>query len=130
MTTAFWCVFIAGLLPYLASLAAKVGAGDFNNEAPREWLSKQGGYRARANAAQQNSFEAFALFAAAVIIAHLTRGPQAQVDTLAMVFVAARVAYLVVYLAGWGTVRSLIWAVGMVCTVWIFLTPAISRGGL
>jgi uncharacterized MAPEG superfamily protein len=130
MTTAFWCVFIAGLLPYLASLAAKVGAGDFNNEAPREWLMKQGGYRARANAAQQNSFEAFAFFAAAVIIAHLTRGPQAQVDTLAMVFVAARAAYLVVYLAGWGTVRSLIWAVGMVCTVWIFLTPAISRGAL
>jgi uncharacterized MAPEG superfamily protein len=23
--------------------------------------------------------------------------------------------------------RSLVWAVGMVCTVWIFLTPAISR---
>jgi uncharacterized MAPEG superfamily protein len=128
MTTAFWCVFIAGLLPYIASLAAKVGAADFNNEAPREWLAKQGGYRARANAAQQNSFEAFALFAAAVIVAHIVRGPQAQVDTLAMVFIAARVLYLIMYLRVWGTLRSLVWAVGMVCTVWIFLTPTLARG--
>jgi uncharacterized MAPEG superfamily protein len=130
MTIALWCVFIAGVLPYIASLAAKAGASDFNNQAPREWLSKQGGHRARANAAQQNSFEAFAFFAAAVIVAHITRGPQAQVDTLAMVFIAARALYLVMYLGGWGTLRSLVWAVGMVCTVWIFLTPAISRGAM
>jgi uncharacterized MAPEG superfamily protein len=118
-------VFIAGLLPYMAALAAKLGAADFDNEQPRTWLAKQSGHRARANAAQQNSFEAFAFFAAAVITAHVTRGAQAQVDTLAMVFIAARVLYLIVYMGGWGTVRSLVWAVGMVTTVWIFLTPVL-----
>jgi uncharacterized MAPEG superfamily protein len=127
MTIAFWCVFIAGLLPYAASLSAKVGAASFDNNEPRAWLGRQQGYRARANAAQQNGFEAFAFFAAAVIVAHISRGPQAQVDTLAMVFVAARVLYLVMYLGGWSTLRSLVWAVGMVCTVWIFLTPTIAR---
>jgi len=127
MTIALWCVFIAGLLPYLASLSAKVGAPSFDNNEPRTWLAKQSGYRARANAAQQNGFEAFAFFAAAVIVAHITRGPQAQVDTLAMVFIAARVLYLVTYIGGWGTLRSLVWAVGIVCTVWIFLTPVIAR---
>jgi uncharacterized MAPEG superfamily protein len=125
MTTALWCVFIAGLLPYVAALAAKVGAADFDNDHPRAWLAKQSGHRARANAAQQNSFEAFAFFAAAVIIAHITRGQQAQVDMLAMVFIAARVLYLIVYMGGWGTLRSLIWAVGIVATVWIFLAPVI-----
>jgi len=125
MTTALWCVFIAGLLPYAAALAAKIGAADFDNEHPRAWLARQSGQRARANAAQQNSFEAFGFFAAAVIIAHLARGPQAQVDQLAMVFIAARVAYLIVYLGGWGTIRSLVWGVGIVCTVWIFLTPTL-----
>ena len=125
MTTALWCVFIAGLLPYIAALASKIGAADFDNNEPRLWLAKQQGHRARANAAQQNSFEAFAYFAAAVIIAHITRGQQAQVDTLAMVFIAARIAYIIVYMGGWGTIRSLVWAVGIVSTVWIFLTPAL-----
>ena len=125
MTTALWCVFIAGLLPYIAALAAKVGAADFDNDEPRAWLGKQQGHRARANAAQQNSFEAFAFFAVAVIVAHITRGQLAKVDTLAMVFVAARVLYIIVYLGGWGTIRSLVWAVGIVSTVWIFLIPAL-----
>jgi uncharacterized MAPEG superfamily protein len=125
MTTALWCVFIAGLLPFIAALTAKVGASDFDNNRPREWLARQQGFRARANAAQQNGWEAFAFFTAAVLVAHVTRGQQAQVDTLAMVFIAARVVYLPVYLAGWGAIRSLVWAVGLVATVWIFLTPVI-----
>ncbi|HXR52833.1 MAG TPA: MAPEG family protein [Steroidobacteraceae bacterium] len=127
MTVALWCVFIAGLLPYAAALTAKAGAPDFDNNEPRAWLAKQTGFRARANAAQQNSFEAFAFFAVAVLVAHVTRGPQAQVDTLAMVFIAARVLYIAMYLGGWGTIRSLVWAVGIIATVWIFLTAAIPR---
>lgn len=127
MTVALWCVFIAGLLPYAAALTAKAGAPGFDNNEPRAWLAKQTGFRARANAAQQNSFEAFAFFAVAVLVAHVTRGPQAQVDTLAMVFIAARVLYIAMYLGGWGTIRSLVWAVGIIATVWIFLTAAIPR---
>lgn len=127
MTIAFWCVLIAGLLPYVGSVAAKAGARDFNNNEPRAWLAQQQGFRARANAAQQNSFEAFAFFAVAVLVAHVARGPQAQVDLLAMVFIAARVAYLAFYLAGWGTLRSVVWFVGFVAAVWIFITAAIPR---
>ena len=127
MTIALWCVFIAGLLPYAAALTAKAGAPGFDNNEPRAWLAKQTGFRARANAAQQNSFEAFAFFAVAVLVAHVTRGPQAQVDTLAMVFIAARVLYIAMYLGGWGTIRSLVWGVGIIAAVWIFLTAAIPR---
>ena len=127
MTIALWCVFIAGLLPYVAAVIAKAAGQGFDNNEPRTWLAKQTGFRARANAAQQNSWEAFALFAVAVLVAHVTRGPQALVDTLAMVFIAARVVYILVYLAGWGAIRSLVWTVGMAVSVWIFLTPAISR---
>ena len=95
MTIALWCVLIAGLLPYTAALIAKAGGTErFDNNNPRAWLARQEGWRARANAAQANGFETFPLFAAAVIIAHMLRGPQAMVDTLAMVFIAARVAYL------------------------------------
>ena len=69
MTTAYWCVLIAALLPYAATLTAKIGGEKFDNRDPREWLSHQSGHRRRANAAQLNSFEAFPLFAAVLLVA-------------------------------------------------------------
>jgi uncharacterized MAPEG superfamily protein len=123
MTTALWCVLIAGLLPYLATVTAKAGA-KFDNANPRDWLAKQEGYRRRANAAQANAFEAFPLFAAAVVVAMLVHAPQGKVDALAMGFVAARVAYFICYLADQALLRSLAWAAGMVCAVMIFVAGA------
>lgn len=124
MTIALWCVLIAALLPYLAAIGAKAGARSFDNDEPRAWLAKQEGRRARANAAQQNSFEAFPFFAIAVVLAHVLRGPLAMVDTLAMVFIAARIVYIPVYVAGIGWLRSLVWTVGIAATVWIFVIAA------
>ena len=76
MTVAYWCVLIAGVIPLIAIGIAKAGGERYNNRHPRVWLDKQQGYRARAAAAEANSFEAFPFFAAAVIIAHLTHAPQ------------------------------------------------------
>jgi uncharacterized MAPEG superfamily protein len=123
MSVAYWCVLIAGLLPYVATLTAKAGAR-FDNRKPREWLAQQSGYRSRANAAQLNGFEAFPLFAAAVIVAHLTDASQARVDLLAMVFIAARLAYLGFYLADQSTLRSLAWFAGIGSAVAIFVSGA------
>lgn len=124
MTTALWCVLVAGLLPYVAAVVAKAGSRTFDNNEPRAWHARQQGFRARANAAQENGFEAFAFFAVAVLVAHLLRGPHTQVDLLAMVFIGARVAYLAVYLAGWGAFRSVVWSVGFGAAVWIFVIAA------
>lgn len=123
MTIAFWCVLAAGLLPYIATVTAKGGV-PFDNRNPRDWLAKQEGWRRRANAAQANSFEAFPLFAAAVIVAFLVKAPQERVDTLALVFVAARVLYLVCYVADWSILRSLAWFAGIASAVWIFVAGA------
>lgn len=120
MTTAFWCVLVAGLLPYAATLTAKIGAGGFDNRNPRDWLANQSGFRRRANAAQQNSFEAFPLFAAAVIVAHLASAPQPRVDMLAMVFVVSRLLYIAFYVADLSTLRSLAWFGGIGSAVAIF----------
>jgi uncharacterized MAPEG superfamily protein len=123
MTIALWCVLIAGLLPYAATVTAKAGA-KFDNNNPRDWLAKQEGYRRRANAAQANSFEAFPLFAVAVVVAYLMHAPQARVDTLAMIFVAARVAYILCYIGDWAALRSVAWLAGIVCAVMIFIAGA------
>jgi uncharacterized MAPEG superfamily protein len=125
MTPALWSVFLAGLLPYAATLIAKAGRRDFDNRNPRVWLAQQEGYRQRANAAQLNSFEAFPFFAAAVIITHLLRGPQPPVDTLAVVFIVARVLYLICYLANRATLRSVAWGVGFLAVIGIFVSAVL-----
>lgn len=124
MTVAYWCVLIAGLLPYLATGVAKAGGERYNNRQPRVWLDRQQGFRGRANAAQANSFEAFPLFAAAVIVAHLTSAPQERIDALAIIFLVARVAYIICYIADWHWVRSIVWTVGFVATLTLFVSGA------
>jgi uncharacterized MAPEG superfamily protein len=123
MTTAFWCVLVAGLLPYLATVIAKGGAR-FDNRLPRAWLAAQSGWRARANAAQLNSFEAFPLFAAAVLVASARHAPQARLDLLALVFIVARLAYVLAYVADLALIRSLVWFAGFGSAVAIFLSAA------
>lgn len=122
MTIALWCVFVAGLLPYVGTAVAKWGFRQYDNNNPREWLAKQSGARARGNAAQANSFEAFPFFAAAVIVATLLKANQSTLDTLAMVFIAARVAYIVCYATDRAALRSLFWFIGIGCVVAIFLS--------
>ncbi|QWD85581.1 MAPEG family protein [Polynucleobacter asymbioticus] len=120
MTIAYWCVLFMGLLPIVAAGIAKKGFEGYDNAAPRQWLAKQTGYRARANAAQANLFESLPLFFAAVIIAVIADAPQYRVDLLALGFVIARIAYLVCYLADWPTSRSIVWLAGLACVVAIF----------
>ena len=120
MTIAYACILIMGLLPYVATGIAKKGFEGYDNSMPRQWLAKQDGFRARANAAQANLFESLPLFFAAVIIAQIAHAPQFRIDVLAIVFVIARITYLFCYVANWPTTRSIVWLAGMVCTVSIF----------
>ena len=43
MTIALWCVLVAGLLPYAATVIAKLGGARFDNRDPRAWLERQTG---------------------------------------------------------------------------------------
>jgi uncharacterized MAPEG superfamily protein len=121
MKTAFLCVLIAGLLPYVGTMAAKWGFRRYDNHNPRQWLAEQTGFRARGNAAQANSFEAFPLFAAGVIIATLAQVDAALMDALAVTFVLARVGYIVCYVADKATWRSIFWLVGLLSVVALFV---------
>ena len=124
MTIAFWCVLVAGFLPYFGTLTAKIGGERFDNSNPRDWLDAQSGFRKRANAAQHNSFEAFPFFAGAVIIAHVAGAPQGRIDLFAVVFILARLFYIAFYVADMATLRSLAWFVGIGSVVALFLAVA------
>jgi uncharacterized MAPEG superfamily protein len=128
-TVAYWCVLAAALLPFICAYTAKWqglrrprSQGGFDNAAPREWLARQEGWKARANAAQANSFEALPFFIGAVLIAHQTGAPQTRVDILAVLFVTLRIIYIVMYVAGLPTARSAIWALAFLANLGIFLS--------
>ena len=126
MTTAYWCVLAAAALIYLATGIAKIGGRmpPGANVAPREWLDQLQGWPKRAHWAQQNGFEVFPVFAAAVIIASLAHAPQGRLDTLALSFIGLRVVYLILYLADLSWLRTLAWTGGMACCVWLFCLGA------
>ncbi|AWW49177.1 MAPEG family protein [Polynucleobacter paneuropaeus] len=120
MTIAYACILFMGLLPYVAAGIAKKGFQNYDNSRPREWLAKQEGFRARANAAQANLFESLPLFFAAVIIASIAHAPQANLDLLSIAFVSTRIVYLICYVGNWPTARSIVWTCGIACIVAIF----------
>ncbi len=123
MSIAFWAVLVAAMLPYLATGLAKSGlstSGGYDNRAPREWAGTLTGWRQRADWAQRNHFEAFPMFAAAVIIATLAHAPQGQIDALAGAFVVLRVAYTAAYIADLALARSFVWFLGLICGIALF----------
>jgi uncharacterized MAPEG superfamily protein len=128
-SVAYWCVLIAALLPLVCTWLAKSSGlgkprrqGGFDNADPRGWLARQTDWRARANAAQANSFEALPFFIGAVIIAHQLGAPQARLDILAVLFVTLRIIYIAMYVAGLPMVRSTIWAIALLVNVAILFT--------
>lgn len=123
MTTALWCVLAAALLPFLFTGLAKASKR-FDNAAPRDYFEQSTGWRKRAHWAQLNSFEAFPAFAAAVIIAHVVAGASATADKLALIFIAARLVYGVLYVINKPTLRSLAWFVGIACVVGLFIVAS------
>jgi uncharacterized MAPEG superfamily protein len=124
MTTAYWCVLVASLMPLLWTAVAKFSGPGFNNRAPREFQARLTGFRARAHWAHQNSFEAFPPFAAAVIIAHLAGVAQERIDLLALAFIALRLVYGVLYLADQALLRSIAWTAAVGCVIALFVSAA------
>jgi uncharacterized MAPEG superfamily protein len=133
VTIAYACILVAALLPIVCAGIAKAGMfgvprsqGGFDNHDPRAWLARQTGYRARANAAQANSFEALPFFIGAVIVAHLTGGAQPLVDALALAFIALRASYIALYLADRALLRTLAWVLAFACCVALLFAGSLS----
>ena len=123
-TVAYWCVLVAALLPIVCAWIAKSGTlgkppaqGGYDNSDPRSWLARQGDWRARANAAQANSFEALPFFIGAVIIAHQLGASQLRLDVLAFLYIVLRLLYIMMYVADLATVRSVLWTLALVANI-------------
>ena len=128
-TIAYWCVLVAALLPIVCAGIAKYGTmrtspreGGYDNHNPRAWLALQTDWRARANAAQANTFEALPFFFAAVIIAHQLQASQMRLDILSVVFIALRMAYILMYVGNRANARSIVWALALFVNIGILFS--------
>jgi uncharacterized MAPEG superfamily protein len=114
-------ILFAGLLPYVCAGMAKWGARDFDNHDPRSWLGQLQGFRARANAAQQNSFEAFPLFAFAMIVPALFDADLDEIAFWGWVYLVLRVLFIYCYVSDRASLRSLVWISGLVVVIRLFM---------
>jgi uncharacterized MAPEG superfamily protein len=128
MTVPLWCLAIVCFLPYVwapfvvAARSSQLGGVD--NKNPRAQQAQLTGRGARAVGAHKNAFEALAVFAPAVLVAHLAGADPTWAARLAETFVAVRILHGVFYLADLDLLRSGAFAVGMACIVGLFVLAA------
>jgi len=72
-------------------------------------------YAKRATWAHQNSFEAFALFAAAALTAYVSNAASDKTSLYILAFLVARFLFSLFYVLDLPFLRSPMWAVSMVC---------------
>jgi len=108
------------LLAHVPVIVAKWKRG-YDNKNPRRQASALEGWGARAWAAEQNAIEAFAPFAAAVIIAHLAGADPQRSALLAYVFIGARALHLVTYLVDLDYLRTALWFMGVLAISGLFV---------
>lgn len=123
-TITYWCVLVAALLPIVCAGIAKWGTfgksrrdGGFDNQNPRDWLARQQDWRARANAAQANSFEALPFFIGAVVIAHQLGAAQGRLDILAFIYIVLRMLFILMYVANLANIRSIVWTLALLVNI-------------
>ena len=132
MTTPLLCLLFIIAIPFIL---AGIGGyfrtrqlGSLDNRHPRDQASELNGAGARVYAAQQNAWEATAVFTAAVLTAHVVGADPAMSGWLAMAFVGFRVLHVIFYLADLPTIRSLTFVAGLISAVWLFLLGPAGSG--
>jgi uncharacterized MAPEG superfamily protein len=132
MTVTFWCLVIACFLPYVwggASIPERRSQlGSIDNKNPRAQQAQLTGRGARSIAAHKNGFEAIAVFAPAVIVAHLAGADAGWSARWAELFILARVLHGVFYLMDLDILRSLSFGVAIACDVALFTLAARAAG--
>ena len=117
-TVFLYCIAAAAILVYLPFLVvayARLRVG-YDMAAPRTMFDKLPPYAQRATWAHQNSWEAFMIFTAAALMAYVTAQNSSVAVGAAIAFVVARLLYSVFYILNVPLGRSLMFAIGTLCS--------------
>ena len=120
MTIAFYSIIFCMFIPAYLAGVAKSSKVRYDNESPRDHISELTGKARNAHSAEQNCYESFPAFFAAVIAAHWMGNDQLTIDILAIIFVLSRVLHATFYLTNKGTLRSVAWVAGFASTIALF----------
>jgi len=125
MTIAVGSIIFAALMVMFSKVPLAIAQGrsegGYDNNHPREQQKNLSSFGMRALASHQNAIEAFPLFAVGVLLALWAQAPIETVNMLCLAFVISRVVYTVCYLLDIATLRSLVWTVGFVSSVWLMV---------
>jgi hypothetical protein len=114
-------ILIAAVMPLMGAAGAKWGFKSYDNNNPRAWLAQQTGFRARSNAAQANSFEAFPFFAAGVLLSLWTHVDAMCLDAICISFLVLRFAFFWAYITDRASLRSAVWGLAYLCCISLYV---------
>jgi uncharacterized MAPEG superfamily protein len=106
--------------PYLLVVVGRFQIG-YDPGAPRANFDKLPDFAKRASWAHQNSFETFITFAAAALMAYVTKQDSPYVANLAIAFVGSRFLFSVFYIINFPIGRSAMFAIGSFATASLML---------
>ncbi len=128
MTISLWTLLVAVSLPYvwagISSAYRKKQLGTVDNHHPRAQQAQLTGAGARAYAAQQNAWEAVAVYTPAVLVAHIGNPGSTTGTILSLVWVGCRVVHGIFYISDLASLRSTIFTVGVLASVGLFFVGA------
>ena len=114
MTTELWMLFWTVILALgqigLTSTVAKLQTGIPYSIGPRDEDVPLTGLAGRLDRAQRNFYETFPLFAAAVVLVHLSGTSGYWSELGAQVYFWGRLAYIPAYAAGIPWFRTILWS--------------------
>jgi len=109
-----YSVILAFIQVLVAAMGANGQVGLNTLAGNREGLPEITGWAGRARRAHLNMVENLVLFAALVLIVATAGKANAMTALGAMIFFWARLAYVVIYLAGIAWLRTLVWFVSVI----------------
>ncbi|NND67236.1 MAG: MAPEG family protein [Halioglobus sp.] len=126
MTTVIASLLVLCILPlacaWISAYHKQKQLGSVDNKEPRTQATQLTGPGARAVAAQGNSWEALAIFSAAILALVIAGVDLATISTQALVYTALRIVYIPLYVGNIDKARSLVFIAGFgICLYFFYL---------
>jgi uncharacterized MAPEG superfamily protein len=115
-----WAVVLMFVQMLVAATGMYMQVGLTRMTSNRDDMPKMAGWAGRAERAHLNMLENIALFAPLVLVAVLVGKTNAMTLLGAQIFLWARVAYAVIYVAGIVWLRTIVWFVSVIGLIIIF----------
>ena len=110
------------VLVIIQAAAGTQAQGALNMANARDNLGPSSVWQARTKRCVDNHREGLTMFAPLILVAFATNTIGGELTVWgAQLFFYSRVAHAVIYLAGWPYIRPVVWSIGMIGTIMVFV---------